>query len=204
MGNLSVLARREGQLKQAHVLEERAVQHQKTALKCQPQFHFAGKFLRDHHRNLSQVLADRGNYAEAARVAMRINPNRWQESSDVAYVFIRCMKQAAADVKTTPFERDAAIKSYAARINTLLRKATQMTTTDPMGRHQIALKYINLGVRHADFGHRDQAKQAYCTSQRLLEELSDKFPKNRDYQQALTGVLTNLRIIKSKTDTPKP
>ncbi len=140
LNNLAMCLRDRGELVEARRLLERALIHQKAALKINHraiQYHV---FLRIHLFALAGVLIDLGDHRAAAGVAQELGSSDYLEDTsgqnalDAMDYLKRCVELADHYAALTPEQRKKAMATYADRINALLKVLDRFFPADPFVR----------------------------------------------------------------------
>jgi hypothetical protein len=126
-----------GELVEARRLLERAVVHQRAALKINHRPTDYHVFLRNHLFVLAGVLINLGDHRAAAGVAQELGASDDLEDSSgqnalVALNYLRrCVELAGRDGTLTPEQRETAMATYADRINAMQKVLDRFFPVDP-------------------------------------------------------------------------
>jgi serine/threonine protein kinase/Tfp pilus assembly protein PilF len=142
LNNLAMLLmHKAGQLPQARHLLERAVRHQRQALRANARHPAYRQFLHNHYANLARVLVRLGEHAAAAQAAEDLAglfPER-AAAACRAYACLRlCMVVAGKDARLSEAQRQAAACAYARRARRLLEDTGRRTANDPRTQNELA------------------------------------------------------------------
>ena len=124
--NLGGVLRNRGELAGARLLLERAVVHQQTALKANPNHPVVRPFLARHLDTLSEILIRLGDHAAAAKTAVQmaaVRPENADDAYNAACFVARCVPLARADETLPESERANLDARYADQAVELLRQS---------------------------------------------------------------------------------
>jgi len=132
--NRAIFLTEPGEFVEARRLFERAIVHQRAALKSNPANPVWRQRLRNHyHGLLFQVLKCLGAHREAARAAdelTRVSPIQWRDKLLAAHILIGCVSAAESDTRLSFPERESDARSYTDRSDKLLDDATGLIRAD--------------------------------------------------------------------------
>ncbi|MBI3465447.1 MAG: tetratricopeptide repeat protein [Planctomycetes bacterium] len=131
--NLGGVLRNRGEMAEARLLLERAVVHQQTALKANPNHPVIRTFLERHLDTLSEILVRLGDHAAAAKTAVQMAAVR-SENADDAYnaacILARCVPLGRADDTLPESQRASLAAHYADDAVKLLQQSVAAGWTD--------------------------------------------------------------------------
>jgi tetratricopeptide (TPR) repeat protein len=139
---------------EARTLLERAVRHGRLAVSAAPQNRGYARFLANHYRNLTAVLAGLGLHADAARVVAEwvpALPDDGEEYVKAAERLARCATAAANDPRLPEGERRELVREHGDRALALLRQ--------PKARGNMNLKELKHEPHYAVFRQRADFRQ---------------------------------------------
>jgi tetratricopeptide (TPR) repeat protein len=126
LSNLAMVRINQGDLAEAQQLVERAIPHQRAALKVNPRNPVYRQFLSNHYAVLADVRVRRGLYPAAAESALELANQRKENAEDAydaACIFARCVPLAEQDQKIPDDKRRELALRYGDQAVTLLREA---------------------------------------------------------------------------------
>jgi serine/threonine protein kinase/tetratricopeptide (TPR) repeat protein len=133
LNNLSKYPGSRGELAEARLLAEQAIEHQGLALKSNPRHPVYRQYLGNHYRTLAGILVLLGDHAEAAKIAVeapRLYPDSWQECVRAAEFLARCVPLAEKDARLPDDQRRTLAQAYADQAIAWLRDAVAKGCTD--------------------------------------------------------------------------
>jgi tetratricopeptide (TPR) repeat protein len=123
-----------GELASALGSFQRAIEHQRAALRANPSNPTYREFLRNHYGGVADVLRKQGDHAGAARAAeeyARVSPQRGKDSVKAADALMRCQQLVEADARLSMADRQAKARDYSHRAATLLKDGFEAAGDDP-------------------------------------------------------------------------
>jgi tetratricopeptide (TPR) repeat protein len=120
-------------------LLEQAIQHQRAALAINPRVVQYRRFMRNHYHELTKVLVELDDHAEAARrvdemVGAEL-PEQPDEPGFIAYIaafhLVRCVLLAGQDKRLSADQREQAITTYGKRADALIQMAASRGANSP-------------------------------------------------------------------------
>jgi tetratricopeptide (TPR) repeat protein len=126
LNNISTILKKRKEWARARSLLERAIHHQRIALKAEPWHKTCRMYLNNHYRNLTSLLIQQGDHAELARRAEdwpRDLTESWQQCHFAAARMLDCRSLAEKDARLELPQRRALAGSYTDRTRVLLQEA---------------------------------------------------------------------------------
>jgi tetratricopeptide (TPR) repeat protein len=128
LNNLAMVRLNQGNLTEARQLLERAITHQRAALRVNPQNAIYLEFLSNHYAVLAEVLVRGKQHAAAAQAAVDlagVRPRNGEDAYDAAGLLVQCMTAAQEDQSLAKPRRDQLSQRYAEQSLNLLREAVK-------------------------------------------------------------------------------
>src|SRR5262249_30682011 len=126
LSNVAMLRLEQGKLDEAEQLADRAIGHQRAALKANARNPVYREFLSNHYAVLADIQVRRGQHARAAETAAelaRLRTDNAEDAYDAACILVKCVKAAEQDQKTAEDMRKGLHDRYTDRALGLLREA---------------------------------------------------------------------------------
>jgi serine/threonine protein kinase/Tfp pilus assembly protein PilF len=136
-----LLLRKDGQLREARVLLEQAVEHQQKALQTNPRNPTYRQFLVNHFCNLAQTLLRLGEHAAGAQAAedlARAFPDSVAHICGACVFLYDCRRLAAEDALLAEADRQATARDYARRARRFCRNTARRLAKDMAAQNQLA------------------------------------------------------------------
>jgi serine/threonine protein kinase/Flp pilus assembly protein TadD len=134
LNNLGEIQKDRGNLAAALSLYQRAIDHQRAALRANPSNPKYREFLRNHYCGLADVFGRQGDHAAAAQAAeesARISRNRAHDCAFFAGYLLQCQRLAETDSRLSAADRQAKVRDYADRALTMLKEGVEAAGDDP-------------------------------------------------------------------------
>jgi len=141
LNNLGKFQMDRGELAAALSSFQRAVEHQRAALRANPSDLTSRGYLRNHYGGLADVLRKQGDHAGAAQAAeecARASPHRARDCVEAAVALVRCQEVAETDSRLSMADRQAKVSDYANRAAALLNEAAEAAGDDPEALNRLA------------------------------------------------------------------
>jgi tetratricopeptide (TPR) repeat protein len=126
LSNLAMVRLNQGDPAEAQQLLERAITHQRAALKANPKNPVYREFLSNHFAVLADVQVRREQYPAAVESAVELaglRKENAEDAYDAACIWARCVPLAEQDQKSADDKRRELAQRYGDQAMTLLREA---------------------------------------------------------------------------------